>query len=56
MSLCQNLDVKNDGEYMADESRLESRNSKYEIDNDTSRNGNRKEIVNIKKDLMMTHC
>jgi len=38
MSLCQNLDVKNDGEYMFDgDSKIVSRNSNYELDNDINR-------------------
>ena len=39
MSLCQNLDVKQEGEYMVDDydSKLVSRNSKYEIDNEINR-------------------
>lgn len=39
MSLCQNLDVKQEGEYMVDDndSKLVSRNSKYEFDNEINR-------------------
>jgi len=39
MSLCQNLDVKQEGEYMldGDDSKLVSRNSKYEFDNEINR-------------------
>jgi hypothetical protein len=34
MSLCQNLDTNADGEYVIDDSKLPSQNSKYELDND----------------------
>jgi hypothetical protein len=39
MSLCQNLDVKQEGEYMVDDydSKLVSANSKYQIDNEINR-------------------